>query len=70
MTVNTDEEKLQKTNISIMTGGTEGLMRKLKKERVKQDKRNLNRSPFLVSTFGIYSIAFSSKIYFDHFDFL
>lgn len=27
------------------------------KQKVKQDKRTLNRSPYLVSTFGIYSLT-------------
>ena len=44
-----------------------------KEDRVKHDKRNLNRSPYLVSTLGIYYLTFLSlflfKIFFDHFDF-
>lgn len=41
-----------------MADRTGGLMEnKVKKDRVKHDKRNLNRSPYLVSTFGIYYLT-------------
>lgn len=49
------------------------IFKEKKRHRVKLDKRNLNRSPYLVSTFGIYYLTLLSlflfKIFFDHFDF-
>lgn len=35
---------------------------------VRHDKRNLNRSPYLVSTFGIYYLHLLSRFFFKFFD--
>lgn len=51
----------QSCNNSIMTE-QRALMRKNKTHRVKHDMKTGNRSPYLVSTFGIYYLIFLSLV--------
>lgn len=52
----------QSCNNSLMTIRTEGIDEKNKTHRFKHDMKTGNRSPYLVSTFGIYYLIFLSLV--------